>query len=121
MKYAIPLNGETLSQHFGQSTKFMILDTDEAGNITGKRVISTQSHGCHTSPAVLASEGVSVVLAGGMGLSPRLAFESRNINVVLGVIEKDPEKAVLEHVRGNLNTTLNACEHGDRICDHGHH
>jgi predicted Fe-Mo cluster-binding NifX family protein len=123
MRYALPVHEGFLSQHFGQSQEFMLVDV-ENGRIKDKKVISTTPHGCHTLPELLAGQGVSVVLVGGIGMAPRMAFQRNNIEVVVGVTEADPEKAVLNHARGTLVSGLNTCEHGDSPCDgsgHGHH
>jgi predicted Fe-Mo cluster-binding NifX family protein len=123
MKYAIPVHRGRLSPHFGQSTEFMIIEAD--GSITGKKTISTAAHNCASLPQLLSDNGVSVVLAGGMGFSPRLAFERSGIGVVVGVSEPDPEKAVLAHLNNTLTSGENVCEHGNQPCDHqgrhGHH
>lgn len=123
MKYAIPVSGGHLSSHFGQSTEFMIIDANGEGKITGKRTVSTIAHNCGGLPQLLAELGAKVVLAGGMGLGPRMAFEKNGIEVVLGVTETDPEKAVIAHINNQLVSGQNACEHGDAVCDHAgeHH
>ena len=121
MKYATPLSEGKLSAHFGQSTEFMLIDVDNNGQIVSKQTISTVAHKCGSLPMLLADKGVNVVLAGGMGMGPRLAFERRNIQVVLGVTKIDPEKAVLSHLNLTLVSGQNVCEHGDTICDHAGH
>jgi len=122
MKYATPVSGGKLSAHFGQSTEFMLIDVGNNGQIVSKQTISTVAHNCGSLPMLLADKGVNVVLAGGMGMAPRLAFERHNIQVVLGVTEIDPEKAVLSHLNQTLVSGQNVCEHGDTLCDHaGHH
>jgi predicted Fe-Mo cluster-binding NifX family protein len=122
MKYAIPVIGSRISAHFGQSTEFMILDADEkSGKVTKNETMSTTPHNCGNLPGLLADKGVSVVLAGGMGLGPRTAFQQRNIQVVLGVTEADPEKAVKSHLNRTLISGRNICEHGDTLCDHSEH
>ena len=123
MKYAIPVHHGLLSPHFGQSTEFMIVDTDSG--ITNKETISTVAHNCGSLPRLLSGHGVKVVLAGGMGFSPRMAFERSGVEVVLGVTELDPEKAVLAHLNNTLVNGANVCEHGNEPCDqqgqHHHH
>jgi ATP-binding protein involved in chromosome partitioning len=118
MKYAIPLSNGKLSPHFGQSKEFMLINTDGAGKILHKEVLSTIDHNCGSLPRLLAGQGVKVILAGGMGLSPRMAFEKTGVEVVLGVTEADPEKAVLSHLTHTLVSGQNVCEHGDTVCDH---
>jgi len=121
MKYAIPVSRGKLSAHFGQSTEFMLIDIDDSGKMIRKETMSTVAHNCGGLPMLLADKGTNIVLAGGMGMGPRLAFERNNIQVVLGVTEIDPEKAVLSHFDKTLVSGQNVCEHGDTICDHASH
>ena len=118
MTYAVPTSGGKLSQHFGQSTEFMIIDTDGKGKITGRKTISAAAHNCGSLPQLLAGLGTKTVLGGGMGMGPRMAFENAGIEVVLGVAETDPEKAVLAHANHTLVGGQNACGHADTVCDH---
>ena len=92
MKYAIPVSGNQLMSHFGMATEFMLLDVDQDGRVAMKETINVVPHSCGTLPGELARRGVGVVLAGGMGMGPRMAFNQSNIEVVLGVTEIDPEK-----------------------------
>ena len=119
MKYAIPVKQGQLSSHFGQSTEFMLIDTDAQGRILDQETISTVAHNCGGLPAILAGYGVGVVLAGGMGFTPRMMFEKCNIEVVLGISETNPEKAVMSHIKGSLESGENVCAHGDTACEHG--
>jgi len=120
MKYAIPVCGSRLMAHFGQANEFMLLDVDQCGKVAKKETIKVTPHSCSTLPGELAKRGVSVVLAGGMGMGPRIAFHQSNIDVVLGVTELDPEKAVVAHANHSLKNGDNVCDHGDTICDHSH-
>ena len=122
MKYAIPVYEGHLSSHFGQSTEFLLLDVDANGRVTKRETLSVAPHSCGTLPEQLAAHGVGAVLAGGMGMGPRLAFQVNNVEVVLGVAETDPEKAAVSHFNRTLKAGQNVCEHGDTVCDHaGHH
>jgi predicted DNA-binding protein (UPF0251 family)/predicted Fe-Mo cluster-binding NifX family protein len=118
MKYAMPVSGNRLMSHFGQANEFMLLDVGQDGRIVRKETITVTPHSCGTLPGELAKRGVSVVLAGGMGMGPRIAFQRSSIEVVLGVTEPDPEKAAAAHVNHTLENGANVCEHGDTICDH---
>jgi predicted Fe-Mo cluster-binding NifX family protein len=109
MRYAIPVSHGRLSPHFGQSTQFMLIDTSD-GHVTGKETISVEAHMCGSISRLLADRGVNVVLAGGMGLSPMLAFDRDGIEVVSGVAETNPEKAVLAHLNGTLVSGKDICE-----------
>lgn len=118
MKYAIPMSGGKLSQHFGQSTEFMIIEVGANGEISSKKTVSTIAHNCGSLPQLLSELGVKTVLAGGMGMGPRMAFESHGIEVVLGIAEMDPEKAVLAKINHTLVIGQNTCGHPDKVCDH---
>jgi predicted Fe-Mo cluster-binding NifX family protein len=118
MKYAIPVSGGKLCGHFGQCSEFMIIDIDQNGKSISKKTIAVAPHNCGGTPLVLAREGVEVVLAGGMGMGPRMAFERNGIEVNMGVAEADPEKAALAHFNRTLVYGANTCEHGDSLCDH---
>jgi predicted DNA-binding protein (UPF0251 family)/predicted Fe-Mo cluster-binding NifX family protein len=120
MKYAMPVSGNQLMPHFGQASEFMLMDLDDTGKVLKKETIAVQPHSCGTLPLELARRGVSVVLAGGMGMGPRMAFQQSNILVVLGVSEPDPEKAAAAHVNNTLESGANVCNHGDAACDHPH-
>jgi predicted Fe-Mo cluster-binding NifX family protein len=109
IKYAIPVGGGRLSPHLGQATEFMLIDTSN-GLITGKETISVEAHMCGRISRLLAGRGVNVVIAGGMGLSPLLAFDRDGIEVVLGVAETNPEKAVRAHLNGTLVSGKDMCE-----------
>jgi predicted Fe-Mo cluster-binding NifX family protein len=120
LKYAIPVSGGQLSSHFGQSEEFLLLDLDEGGHIRHQETLSVVPHSCGSLPGQMARLGVGVVLAGGMGMGPRLAFQSANIEVILGVSEPDPVKAAFAHHNHRLKSGANVCSHGDKVCDHGH-
>jgi len=46
-----------------------------------------------------------------MGSRAQSLFQQNRIGVILGTMESDPEKAVLNYLNGQLAT-------GDNICDH---
>jgi predicted Fe-Mo cluster-binding NifX family protein len=121
MKFAIPVVNGVLSSHFGQTTEFLIIEVNDSKQIVGKETMATASHDCHGTPVLLAQRGVNVVLAGGMGMGPRMAFKDNGIEVVLGVTEPDPETAVIKYLHHRLERGENVCEHGDTVCEHGGH
>jgi len=127
LKYAIPIYEGKLSSHFGQSTEFWLLDVDDKGKVTKKQTLIVAPHSCGSLPSQLAEYGTQVVLAGGMGMGPRLAFQEAKIEVVVGVAEMDPEKAAVSHFKHTLKAGQNVCGHPDEVCDHsdehhaGHH
>ena len=70
-------------------------------------------------PPWLAEQGANVILAGGMGQRAVDIFNQHNVQVVLGVIESDPEKAVLACLDDSLAVGENPCGHDENhVCDH---
>ena len=76
-----------------------------------KEFVNSPEHQPGLLPVWLAEKNVSAVLAGGMGAMAKSLFSENNINVVVGVVESDPEKAVLNYLNGNLTTGENVCDH----------
>ena len=112
MRYAVPVTDGEIAGHFGHCSDFALFDVDEtAGVVVKKEVIPSPGHEPGLLPTWLAEEGVSVVIASGMGTRAQGLFRESRIQVVVGTLQRDPEKAVMDYVRGALAT-------GDNLCDH---
>ena len=112
MRFAIPISGGVISTHFGHCEQFALIDVDEATKtITGKQLVASPGHEPGLLPVWLAEQGASAIIASGMGSRAQTLFRENRINVIIGVMESDPEKAVLSHINGTLTI-------GDNICDH---
>jgi ATP-binding protein involved in chromosome partitioning len=112
MRYAVPVSSGGLSAHFGHCEQFALIDIDEEKKTILKKVlVPSPGHQPGLLPEWLAEQGVSVVIAGGMGSRAQSLFQQNRIGVIIGALEADPEKAVLNHLNGMLAT-------GDNICDH---
>jgi ATP-binding protein involved in chromosome partitioning len=112
MRFAVPVNGGVLSAHFGHCEHFALFDVDEQSKkILKKELVQPPPHEPGLLPKWLAEQGVNLVIAGGMGSRALDLFRQNNIEVVMGTMENDPEKAVLSYLDGVLTT-------GDNICDH---
>ena len=112
MKYAVPVSGGVVSAHFGHCEQFALIDVDETKKqILKKELVNSPGHEPGLLPQWLAEKGVGLVIAGGMGSRAQGLFQQNKIGVITGIMENDPEKAVLSHLNGNLTA-------GDNICDH---
>ncbi len=112
MRYAIPVSSGGLSAHFGHCEHFALIDVDEGRKeILSKELVPSPGHQPGLLPQWLAEQGVSVVIAGGMGSRAQDIFQQNHIKVIIGVLESDPMKAVQNYLNGILAT-------GDNICDH---
>ncbi len=112
MRYAVPVSDGRLATHFGHCQQFALIDVDEASNtIVKKEFIASPGHEPGLLPVWLAEEGVSVVIASGMGSRAQDLFRQNHIEVVINALESDPDKAVLDYISGRLAV-------GDDVCDH---
>jgi predicted Fe-Mo cluster-binding NifX family protein len=112
MRYAVPVTDGKVAPHFGHCSHFALFDVDEeTKTIVKKEVVPSPGHQPGFLPAWLAEEGASFVIASGMGSRAQVIFNENHIEVIIGVLNDDPEKAVLDYIKGELAT-------GDNICDH---
>jgi ATP-binding protein involved in chromosome partitioning len=112
MRYAIPVSGGMVSLHFGHCEHFALIDVDEdRKEIIRKELVPSPGHQPGLLPEWLAEQGVAFVIAGGMGSRAQSLFQQSHIGVIIGILENDPEKAVLSYLNSQLAT-------GDNICDH---
>jgi len=112
MKYAVPMSGDSVATHFGHCEQFALLDVDEdSKQIISKELVVSPGHEPGLLPEWLAEQGVSLVIAGGMGSRAQNLFQQYRIGVIIGTMEKDPEKAVMSYLNGLLATGSNICDH----------
>ncbi len=112
MRYAIPVSDGVLDQHFGHCQAFALVDADEESKvIKGKEIVPSPGHQPGVLPGWLAEQGVSVVIAGGMGARAQDMFFENRIHVVIGTPSRDPEEIVREYMVDSLETGDNTCDH----------
>ncbi|MFC1956815.1 NifB/NifX family molybdenum-iron cluster-binding protein [Chloroflexota bacterium] len=112
MRCAVPMSGGMVASHFGHCEQFALFDLDEHNKIIlEKKTIHSPGHQPGLLPAWLAREGVSLVIAGGMGSRAQSLFQQNSIAVITGILESEPEQAVQKYLNGKLNTGPNICDH----------
>jgi len=112
MKIAIPLADGKLTAHFGHCGQFAILDVDpQSKTIRSQVTLEPPPHEPGVLPAWLAKQGVSVVIAGGMGQRAQTLFAEKSIEVIVGAPVDTPEALVSDYLAGALQTGENVCEH----------
>jgi predicted Fe-Mo cluster-binding NifX family protein len=112
MRYAVPTSNGKVAEHFGHCEYFALIDTDETKKvIKGKEIIPSPGHQPGLLPIWLAEQGVSAIIALGMGSRAQGLFKENRIEVIIGALEDDPEKAVLDCLRGRLAIGENICDH----------
>ena len=111
-RYAVPIAGDKLAEHFGHCEHFALFDADDdTCEIVGRRLVPSPGHQPGMLPGWLAQQGVSMVIAKGMGSRAQALFNENRIGVVFGAAIDDPEQAVLDHLRGVLVEEGNPCDH----------
>ncbi|MCK5884295.1 MAG: NifB/NifX family molybdenum-iron cluster-binding protein [Bacteriovoracaceae bacterium] len=112
MKIAMPLADNKLCMHFGHCEVFRFFKIDEDTKSIIENVdITPPPHEPGLLPKWVGEQGGNIVLAGGMGHKAKTLFTAQGIQVITGVDEIDPEKAVTDYLNGTLTSGPNACDH----------
>ncbi len=110
MKVGIPVVNDKLATHFGHCQLFAIV-TVEDNKIIKTETMVPPPHEPGVIPAWLAEQGVSLVLAGGMGQNAQNIFAQKGIKVVCGAPSELPTNVVNKYLSGKLEVGANACDH----------
>jgi predicted Fe-Mo cluster-binding NifX family protein len=128
MKIAVPVTKENqIDSHFGHCESygvFTISDNNEIAEI--KNVESPQGCGCKSDIAsVLASDGVTVMLAGGIGGGAINVLNNNGIEVIRGC-SGDADQVVKLYLSGVVTDSGSSCHQhethnhngGSHTCSH---
>jgi predicted Fe-Mo cluster-binding NifX family protein len=122
MKIAVPVTAENqIDGHFGHCDSygiFTITDKKEIAEI--KRVQSPQGCGCKSDIAsVLASDGVTIMLAGGIGGGAINVLNNNGIEVIRGCSGNATEVVKL-YLSGLIVDSGSSCHQHDAHHGHSH-
>ena len=109
MKIAVTYEKGKVFQHFGHTESFKIYET-ENGKILSAAVVGTDGRGHEALAGVLAEQGVSVLICGGMGQGAKDALTEAGIEVVSGA-EGSADEAVEMYLAGELRSAGVNCDH----------
>ncbi|MDD4169926.1 MAG: NifB/NifX family molybdenum-iron cluster-binding protein [Desulfotomaculaceae bacterium] len=112
MKIAMPYSQGRINEHFGISEEFVIFNVED-GNIAGKQIFSNSGlqHNHGGLANLFTTEGVEVIIAGGMGPPMVSALQAVGLQVITGA-SGDAEKAAFDYLNGQLVTSSVGCNHG---------
>jgi predicted Fe-Mo cluster-binding NifX family protein len=121
MKIAVPVTKENqIDGHFGHCESysvFTISDNKEISEI--KKVASPEGCGCKSDIAsILAGDGVTVMLAGGIGGGAINVLNSNGIDVIRGCAG-DASEVVKLYIQGMVEDSGNNCNHHQHQHQHG--
>ncbi|RPJ86496.1 MAG: ATPase [Acidobacteria bacterium] len=112
MRIAVPVADGKLAQHFGHCPEFALFDVDpESKTVLKTEVVAAPEHQPGLLPPWLASQGVKLIIAGGMGGRALALFGSHDIDVLLGALPEPAQCLVESFLTGNLRTGRNICDH----------
>jgi predicted Fe-Mo cluster-binding NifX family protein len=109
-RIALPLDGDRLSTHFGHASKFAIFDV-EGGEILRETSAVPPPHAPGVIPSWLGEQGVTLVIAGGLGRKAMAAFSEAGVEVISGAPPEEALNVVSAHLAGELRTGENVCDH----------
>ena len=116
MKIAVTYENGQIFQHFGHTEQFKIY-TVEDGKVVSAAVIDTNGSGHGALAGLLATEGVNVLICGGIGGGAQMALASAGIKLFGGVSGScDEAVGALLDDKLNFNPEVK-CDHHDH--DHG--
>jgi len=128
MKIAVPVtNFNKIDNHFGHCEFYSIYNISDTNEITDIKTIKSElGCGCKSNIAgVLARDGVTVMLAGGIGGGAINVLNNAGIEVIRGCSGK-PDEVVKGYISGlitdsGVNCALhenNLTEGHEHICNH---
>ncbi len=109
-RFAIPVAGGVLCNHFGHCEQFALIDVED-GQLSSAEMVTPPPHEPGVLPRWLSGQGVNTIIAGGMGQRAQGLFTEAGVNVAVGAPNLAPEELVTRYLAGTLVT-------GDNVCDH---
>ena len=117
MKIAVTYENGQVFQHFGHTKEFKLYEVQD-GKIESAQIVPTLGSGHGALAGFLKSQGVDVLLCGGMGTGAKNALAQAGITVYGGV-SGAADQAVEAHLKGELlyDPAVRCDHHGaDHAC-----
>ena len=122
MKIAVPVTKENqIDGHFGHCESYGVFTISNKNEITSvKNVKSPQGCGCKSDIAgILASDGVTIMLAGGIGGGAINVLNNSGIEVIRGC-SGDVTEVVKLFLSGLVEDSGSSCHQHEAHREHGH-
>jgi predicted Fe-Mo cluster-binding NifX family protein len=98
-----------LATHFGHCQEFALYEVLD-NHIQSVETITPPAHAPGVLPKFIADQGVTHVIAGGMGTRAQQLFEQQGIQVIVGA-SGQPEQIARDFLSGQLEMSNNPCDH----------
>lgn len=117
-KIAIPSKADQIDEHFGHCEYFSVVELNDQLQVTKRyKMTAAENCGCKSSLAQeLATKGISVLLAGGIGQGAINKLQSVNIEVVAG-FSGSIEAAIERWKNKDYQPDISVCRDHDS-CSH---
>jgi len=123
MKIAVPITAENqIDGHFGHCDSYGVFTISEKNEISDmKKFGSPEGCGCKSDIAsVLAADGVTVMLAGGIGGGAINVLNNSGIEVIRGC-SGDATEVVNLYLKGSVEDSGSSCQQHEEHHHEGHH
>lgn len=117
MKIAVTYEAGMIFQHFGHTAAFKIYEI-ENNEVKSAEVVDTNGHGHGALAGFLQTQGVNVLICGGIGGGAQVALANAGIQL-FGGVNGDADEAVQALLVGRLDyNPCVQCNHHDHGHDH---
>lgn len=117
-KIAIPTRDNVVDDHFGHCDHYTVFSVDDNKNVIGSEHLdSPQGCGCKSNIASVMQEmGITIMLAGNMGMGAFNKLTMHGISVVRGC-HGNIEDVLKAYLDGSIADSAESCSHHD-CADH---
>ena len=120
-KIAIPITEEgNLNSHFGHSAVFAVIETEDKTIISNQK-LTPPPHTPGAIPKWLIAEGVTDVIAGGIGEKASKILEHFGVNVHKGAASLSSDELIVAFLNGSIELNDKNCSHNHHEHHHEHH
>jgi predicted Fe-Mo cluster-binding NifX family protein len=109
-KFVVPVSDGVLDAHFGHCQQFTIVEVKNK-LIMKEYIIDAPPHEPGKLPLFLINEGVTDVIAGGMGQKAIEIFNRNRVNVFVGAPSYSAKALVDGCLSNTLDFAVNYCDH----------
>lgn len=110
-KIAVPVDSNgILDGHFGHCKHFAVFNSSE-NKIISEELLDPPPHEPGLLPKWLSEQGVTDIIAGGMGQMAIQIFNRNGVNAFVGAPRIIARELAIKHLNGELSLTENYCDH----------
>ena len=109
MKIAATYDNGNIFQHFGKTETFKVYEVED-NEVVSSEVISSNGTGHGALAGLLAEQGISVLICGGIGGGAQTALAEAGIEVCSGA-QGNTDEVVEAYLKGELTSAGTTCDH----------